>query len=133
MAADDQEVEAWYLEGWCFFLMAEQAREGDGSVDGLTWQELARDARDCLETCRNVSSGGIVPPNHLTYALLQLHTTEQHPDIPLLEHTKELIGQLEDLGISPSPEEVIGEDGAPGDDNDEDWEDEDDDSDVEMS
>jgi hypothetical protein len=55
LATDDQEVEGWYLEGWCFFLMAEQARETGASVDGLTWEQLARDARDCLETCQMVS------------------------------------------------------------------------------
>ena len=54
MAVDDQEVEAWYLEGWCFFLMAEQAQENDGKLDELTWQELAKDARDCLEACQAV-------------------------------------------------------------------------------
>jgi hypothetical protein len=51
MANDDQDVEAWYLEGWCFFLMAEQARENGAKVEELSWEELARDARDCLETC----------------------------------------------------------------------------------
>jgi hypothetical protein len=56
MAADDEEVEAWYLEGWCFFLMAEQAREQGELLDGLTWEELARDSRDCLETCKTVRS-----------------------------------------------------------------------------
>ena len=54
MAADDQDVEAWYLEGWCFFIMTEQAQENGGTLDDLTWQELARDSRDCLETCRVV-------------------------------------------------------------------------------
>ena len=56
MASDDEEVEAWYLEGWCFFLMAEQARENGGKLDELTWEELARDSRDCLETCKTVRS-----------------------------------------------------------------------------
>jgi len=55
MSTDDQEVEAWYLEGWCFYLMAEQARENGGTLDELTWQELAKDSRDCLETCQVVS------------------------------------------------------------------------------
>jgi hypothetical protein len=55
MASDDQEVEAWYLEGWCFFLMSEQAQENGGTLDDLTWQELATDARDCLATCEVVS------------------------------------------------------------------------------
>jgi hypothetical protein len=56
MASDDEEVEAWYLEGWCFFLMAEQVREQKGKLDKLTWEELARDSRDCLETCKMVRS-----------------------------------------------------------------------------
>ena len=56
MASDDEEVEAWYLEGWCFFLMAEQAREQGGKLDELTSEELARDSRDCLETCKTVCS-----------------------------------------------------------------------------
>lgn len=52
--SDDQEVEAWYLEGWCFFLMAEQAQETGGKFNELTWDQLARDARDCLDTCQMV-------------------------------------------------------------------------------
>lgn len=54
MASDDQEVEAWYLEGWCFFLMAEHVKETGENLDDLGWEELARDARDCLETCQMV-------------------------------------------------------------------------------
>lgn len=60
MSADDQDVEAWYLEGWCFFLMSEQAQENEGTFDDLTWQELAKDSRDCLETCQVVSGPLIV-------------------------------------------------------------------------
>lgn len=54
-SSDDQEVEAWYLEGWCFYLMAEQAQESGGTLDELTWQELGKDSRDCLETSQVVS------------------------------------------------------------------------------
>ena len=58
MANDDQEVEAWYLEGWCFFLMAEEAKMGGvkvkEKVDEIPWEDLAKDARDCLETCQMV-------------------------------------------------------------------------------
>src|ERR1700733_3997445 len=43
MASDDQEVEGWYLEGWCFFLMAEEAKESEaGKLDELSWEELAK-------------------------------------------------------------------------------------------
>ena len=54
MAADDEEVEAWYLEGWCFFLMAEAAQANGGTINELAFEELARDSRDCLETCKMV-------------------------------------------------------------------------------
>jgi len=53
--SDDQEVEAWYLEGWCFMLMGEAAKEKGITVEDLPWDELARDARDCLEMCKHVS------------------------------------------------------------------------------
>ncbi|KAJ8461797.1 hypothetical protein ONZ51_g11309 [Trametes cubensis] len=112
MATDDQEVEAWYLEGWCFYLMAEQAQESGGKLDELTWEDLARDARDCLETCQ------------------MLHINQEHPDKPLLEHVRELIAKLEALGIQPSPEKE-------GSDEEGGWEDvegsDDEDGDVEMS
>ena len=54
MASDDQEVEAWYLEGWCFFLLAEKAKESGSQVEDLSWEELAQDARDALERCQMV-------------------------------------------------------------------------------
>jgi hypothetical protein len=56
MSSDDQEVEAWYLEGWCYFLMAEQAKENGGTLDDLSWEDLAKDSRDRLETCQMVQS-----------------------------------------------------------------------------
>jgi hypothetical protein len=60
MADDDQDVEAWYLEGWCFFLMAEKAQEQGGELvvedgESMGWEELAKNARDSLETCQVVS------------------------------------------------------------------------------
>ncbi|EJD06692.1 uncharacterized protein FOMMEDRAFT_102559 [Fomitiporia mediterranea MF3/22] len=111
MASDDQEVEAWYLEGWCFFLMAEQAKETETKIEDLSWEELAKDSRDCLESCRT------------------LHTNLQHSDDELLKHTSELINQLDALGIKPTPAEE-GDDGG----EEEQWEDVDgSDEDVEMS
>ncbi|KAJ2914070.1 hypothetical protein MD484_g6335, partial [Candolleomyces efflorescens] len=109
MSSDDQDVEAWYLEGWCFYLMSEQAKESGGTYDELTWEELAKDSRDCLETCQ------------------VLHKNQDHPDKPILEHVQELISNLEALGVKPSPADE-GEDGG-------DWEEvdsEDDDGDIEM-
>ena len=112
--SDDQEVEAWYREGWCFFLMAEKAQENGGSLGELTVEQLGRDARDCLETCK------------------MLHESQEHPDTPLLDHTKELIAKLDAMGIQPSPDEEQEDGGEEGDEAG--WEDvESDDGDVEMS
>ena len=58
MASDNLEAEARYLEGWAFYLMAGLADDSpDGKLEGLglSWEELAKDARDCLGTCRRVS------------------------------------------------------------------------------
>ena len=61
---------------------------------------------------------------------LQLHENQEHPDVPLLEHAKELIAKLEAQGIQPSPED----DGEGEDGDDAGWEDVDgEDEDVEMS
>ncbi|KAF8554428.1 hypothetical protein OG21DRAFT_1508962 [Imleria badia] len=120
LAADDTNIEGWYLMGWTWWLLAERKKEGDDvdatvelGVDGreLEWQDMARDARDYLETCQT------------------LHASQGHPDVPLLEHVKELVGALDAFGIQPSPVEEE-------DSNDEEWEevsDDDEDEDVEMA
>jgi hypothetical protein len=55
---------------------------------------------------------------------------EEHPDMPLLEHSKDLISQLRALGITPSPPVEADGDVSDG------WEDdegsEDGDGDIEM-
>ncbi len=54
MSSDDEQVEAWYLEGWCHFLMAEKAKESGGRLDDMSWEELATDSRARLEKCQMV-------------------------------------------------------------------------------
>ncbi|KAF8442309.1 hypothetical protein L210DRAFT_3611731 [Boletus edulis BED1] len=119
VATDDTIIEGWYLMGWTWWLLAERKKEDDVAAtvgldeDGqeLEWQDMARDARDCLETCQT------------------LHASQGHPDIPLVEHVKELISSLDALGIQPSPLEEE-------DDNDGEWEEVSDDGeneDIEMT
>ncbi|KAF8917454.1 hypothetical protein CPB85DRAFT_1285976 [Mucidula mucida] len=110
MSSDDEQVEAWYLEGWCHFLMAEKAKESGGRLDDMSWEELATDSRARLEKCQ------------------MLHLRDGHPDTPLLEHVMELIKQLEGLGIHTVEEADEDDEGE--------WEDEnsaDEDGDVDMS
>ncbi|KAL4074886.1 hypothetical protein V8B97DRAFT_1868111 [Scleroderma yunnanense] len=117
LATDDTNVEGWYLMGWSWWLVAERRKEGDTSVvqgigedgENLEWEDMARDSRDCLETCR------------------MLHSAQAFPDEPLLDHVQELITTLEGLGIQSSP--VDEEEGGDT------WEDisNNDDGDVEMA
>ncbi|TFK95488.1 hypothetical protein BDV98DRAFT_608921 [Pterulicium gracile] len=127
MGEDDEEVEAWYLEGWCFWLMAEKALEAGGALkvdDGtgfaegkegekIEWKDLARDARDCLDTCE------------------MMFLATKHPDAPLLEHARELIAKLQEAGVEKSEDDDEEEWGGIGGGETEDWEDDDDD-DVDM-
>ncbi len=53
----------------------------------------------------------------LTFAS-QLHRNQEHPDEPMLEHIKELIAQLDSMGISASPLE----DGPDEEGDEDDWE-----------
>ncbi|EJD51287.1 TPR-like protein [Auricularia subglabra TFB-10046 SS5] len=108
LASDDQEVMGWYLEGWCFLLMSEHLRkapEGTTVDGGATWTDLAHDAKECLEMCKN------------------LHVGQEHPDTQVLEHVQELLAEIAALNLPPRVED----DGA--------WVDDeaDDDGDVEMS
>ncbi|KZP00475.1 TPR-like protein [Calocera viscosa TUFC12733] len=114
---DDTEVEAWYLEGWCFWLMS-QGDEVRKPWEDMTKEDMLRDARDCLDTC------------------LMLHTNQQHPDEQLLQHVQELLRELEALGVHATPpdeEATLGN--AEEDDEwvDDDEELDDEDEDVEMS
>lgn len=76
LATDDANVEGWYLMGWTWWLLAE--RKKDGNVDAavglgededgreMEWQDMARDARDCLETCQTVGGFSVVLLSFLT-------------------------------------------------------------------
>ena len=81
LATDDTNVEGWYLMGWAWWLVAERKKEGDTNAtqglgddsENLEWQDMARDSRDCLETCRMVSiffGGAVIPENDVGNAWL---------------------------------------------------------------
>ena len=80
MASDDQDVMAWYLQGWCFFLMAEKAKETGIRIEDLTWEELARDARECLETCKTVGLFMYMP---VSYSSRNMSSFIQHFSIQM--------------------------------------------------
>lgn len=84
LASDDQEVEAWYLEGWCFNLMASHSRETGEKVEGLGWDELSRDALDCLEACQTVRRSCLPSTGTLTDLANSLRSFIQAKSIPMI-------------------------------------------------
>ena len=129
MASDDQEVEAWYLEGWCLYLMAEQSKETGEKIDDLSWEDLAKDSRSCLESCRLVCYLWLFYSISCNKSFFQLHVNQEYPDEEILKHVTELISQLDSLGITVQN----ADEGASDGEEENDWEDEDDDPDIEMS
>ncbi len=56
-------------------------------------------------SCESPHNRPCAKNNSNVFYVLQLHTNQEHPDEPLLDHAKELISKLEALGIQPSPVE----------------------------
>ncbi|KAF8340566.1 TPR-like protein [Cantharellus anzutake] len=105
IAADDEEMDAWYLQGWCLYLMAMQTQKTGEIFEDLSREELLQDARDCLDTCLALRGD----------------------DGEIMEHVDQLIKELDAAGIHPSKKSEEDEDG------DESWESEEEEgSDVEM-
>ena len=106
MASDDEDVEAWYLEGWCCYLLAEQATESGQPDD--KWQEWSHRAMDCLVTSEKVGSNdSFAFTTSLADLLRQYHVESGHPDQQILEHIQQLVAQLNELGVKQTnPDEL---------------------------
>ncbi|KAL2212243.1 TPR-like protein [Sarocladium strictum] len=100
---DDESVEAWYLGGWCLYLVGEKVREGkgqeaNGEVDA--WKGVWASARRWLMRC------------------LKLYGLQEYEDERLGEHANELLQNInKELGDPPEGDE---EEWGESDDEDED-------------
>jgi tetratricopeptide (TPR) repeat protein len=110
VAEDDQSVEAWYLGGWCLYLMGEnaKAREGERAEDSSSQQaervSVWRASKEWLENS------------------LKLCEALDYEDDRLRDHARELVSELDQQlkglpkGLDEGDDEDAGSDG--------DWEDE---------
>jgi len=99
----DQSVEAWYLGGWCLYLLAEK-------------QEAPKDIKDDEESPRHAS---LVASREWLKQSLKLYDLLQYEDERLHEHALELVqGMNQEIGEDMDDSEAEGE--VEG----EDWEDE---------
>ncbi|KAI9172139.1 putative assembly chaperone of rpl4 [Paramyrothecium foliicola] len=106
---DDQSVEAWYLGGWCLFIMGEKLRDGkanpqENGADKEEWKAIWGSSRRWLSTC------------------LKLYELQEYEDERLGEHAVELLQAItKELGEPPEGEDEDWED-ASGDEEDDDEE-----------
>lgn len=116
---DDQSVEAWYLGGWCLYLLAEK-------------QQAPKDVKadDAEETPRHAS---LVASREWLKQSLNLYDLLQYEDDRLRDHALELVQNMnQEIGEDMDDSEAEGEDEG------EEWDDEEieadsDDDDHEMA
>lgn len=117
---DDQSVEAWYLGGWCLYLLAEK-------------QQAPKDvlAEDAEESPRHAS---LVASREWLKQSLKLYGLLEYEDEPLRDHAMELVQEMnKEIG-----EDMEDDSDAEGEGEGEEWEDEEieansDDDDHEMA
>ncbi|GMF73776.1 unnamed protein product [Aspergillus oryzae] len=112
---DDQSVEAWYLGGWCLYLLAEK-------------KEAPKDEELDSETPEAKRHASLVASREWLKQSLTLYESIQYEDVRLKEHADELVETMnKELG-----EDM--EDDMEGEEGDEGWEDEiESDGDQEMA
>ncbi|KAJ5905506.1 assembly chaperone of rpl4 [Penicillium subrubescens] len=115
---DDQSVEAWYLGGWCLYLLAEKQQ----APKDLTEDEAA-------ESPRHAS---LIASREWLKQSLKLYDLLEYEDEPLQAHALELIqGMVAEIGEDMEDSEAEGE--GEGEDWDEEIEADSDDEDHEMA
>lgn len=107
---DDHSVEAWYLGGWCLYLLAEK--------------EQAPKSTETDDTPASKRHASLVASREWLKQSLKLYDLIQYEDVRLKEHAIELVQEMnKELG-EDMDDDSDAEDGQAGGDNDDDWEDE---------
>jgi predicted Zn-dependent protease len=115
---DDQSVEAWYLGGWCLYLLAEK-------------QEAPRDILED-EAAESPRHASLIASREWLKQSLKLYDLLEYEDEPLQAHALELIqGMVAEIGEDMEDSEGEGE--GEGEDWDEEIEADSDDEDHEMA
>jgi tetratricopeptide (TPR) repeat protein len=108
---DDQSVEAWYLGGWCLYIMGEKLRDAKGQQQQNgegeeEWKNIWGSSRRWLSTC------------------LHLYELQEYEDERLGEHAVELLQSItKELGEPPEGEDEEWEDASGDGDGDEEMKD----------
>ena len=89
---DDQSIEAWYLGGWCQYLVAERSRADQGGKIGSA--DVSEDLEALLKASR-----------HWLKTAIKLYEAFDYEDTRLLSHAEELVAELETT-LGPEDEQA---------------------------
>ncbi|WPG99748.1 putative assembly chaperone of rpl4 [Acrodontium crateriforme] len=97
---DDQSVEAWYLGGWCQYLIAERSRN-----KGASEQQTNGEANTEMNLDQDkLNDETLKGSRHWLNKALKLYKLLEYEDERLFEHTKELVAGL-DTVLGPSEDD----------------------------
>lgn len=103
---DDQSVEAWYLGGWCLYLLGQKQTAREDAMD----DETDKTAEKVAETVRRSS---LLSSREWLRQSLRVYEILDYEDERLRDHAVELVraldGELEGLDIKGAKEEEGGE------------------------
>lgn len=100
---DDQSVEAWYLGGWCLYIIGDKMK-AQPDADAEEWKTIWGSARRWLSAC------------------LKLYEVQEYEDERLGEHAKELQQSINEVIGEPAEGEEDDWDDHSGDEDDDDEE-----------
>lgn len=118
VSEDDESVEAWYLGGWCLFLLSEMGKKAENQQT-KGQEQSEQGIRACMGSSREWLRNS-----------LRLYEVLEYEDDRLRDHALELVGILDnELGPSQEVDDESGEDAA----GESGWENEGENEDQEMA
>lgn len=85
---DDQSVEAWYLGGWCLYLIGEKRKRG--AEDAVMHDEAQQQEKE-----EEFYQSSLTQSRRWLQHCLKLYRKVQYLDVKLREHTLELVAELD--------------------------------------
>jgi predicted Zn-dependent protease len=133
---DDQSVEAWYLGGWCQYLIAEDYGSGKGVKPATVQTDTNGATMSIEEQSERLASAAFKGSRRWLQSAQKLYDMQDYEDERLLAHVKELVAKLDQqLGPVEDDDANDDEDDWEGiaDDEDDDEGSDDDDGDARMA
>ncbi|KAF6220814.1 hypothetical protein HO133_002494 [Letharia lupina] len=92
---DDGSVEAWYLGGWCLYLLGMKQRKKHDERNGAAEGDAMEDANGCDEDEEDLLTQTMVSSREWLRQSLKLYELVEYEDERLKDHAMELVEELD--------------------------------------